>query len=139
MRAVVGATGTGGASDLRRLALFSVLLATWLAWMEPAAAADVAIHVSFGTGDNTIITIGDPHVVLDRGGAVDGLPVLHGSGAATIDWRAMRHLVFIPGDPPAAVLTYRDGSQAVFEVEPCHIVSGATTIDIHDVAEIDIR
>lgn len=122
----------------RRLFLVGLAVVP-LAGLRPAWAADVVLNISFGSGDSTVLTLRDPRVELHRGGTVDGLPVLHASGAAAIDWRAMRHLVFIPGDPPAALITYRDGSQAVLEVERCRIVSGATVIDVHDVAEIAIR
>ncbi len=122
-----------------RCFLLGALIAAALAGLGPARAADVVVHASFRMADDIVFTALDPLVALDRGGTADGLPVLHGRGAAVIAWSAMRHLVFIPGDPPMALITYRDRSEMVLEVERCSIVSGATVIDIHDVAEIDIR
>lgn len=105
----------------------------------PALAADVTIHASFRMADDIVVTARDPRVKLDRGGVVEGLPVLHGRNTVVIDWGAIRHLVFIPGDPPMALVTHRDGSETTYEVERCSIMAGGTSVDIHDIAEIDIR
>ena len=102
-------------------------------------AAEVTLHASFGVAENIFFTARDPQVALDRGGTVIGLSVLHGRGTAVIPWDTVKHLVFIPGDPPMALFTYRDGSERTFEIERCHLLVGGTQIDIHDIAEIDVR
>jgi hypothetical protein len=125
-------------SPLRRF-FQSVLVTALGAGIGPALAADVTIHASFRMADDIVVTARDPRVTLDRGGTVDGLPVLHGRNAVVIDWSAIRHLVFIPGDPPMALVSHRDGSEMTFEIERCSIMAGGTSVDIHDIAEIDIR
>jgi len=125
-------------SPMRRF--FQLVLTTALvAGIAPALAADVTIHASFRMADDIVVTARDPRVALDRGGTVDGLPVLHGRNRVVIAWGAIAHLVFIPGDPPMALVTHRDGSETTYEVERCSIAAGGTTVDIHDIAEIDIR
>jgi len=104
-----------------------------------ARAADVTLHASFGVADNIFFTARDPQVALDRGSTVVGLSVLYGKGTAVIPWDSVKRLILIPGDPPMALFTYRDGSERTFEIERCHLLVGGTTIDIHDIAEIDIR
>ncbi len=105
----------------------------------PSVAAAETIEVQKGTGDSTIYIVRDPHAVLNRGGTVDGLPVLRKGQSSVIAWSAMRHVVFVPGDIPTALITHRDGSRTEIDVEPCRIVSADTDIDIHDVADIAVR
>ncbi|MEO8559750.1 MAG: hypothetical protein ABI439_11855 [Rhodospirillales bacterium] len=124
----------------RRFFLLALLGALAAAWAQPTFAADViTLEIQKGTGDSRIYVVRDPRAALNRGGTVDGLPVLRKGQSSVIAWRAMRHLVFVPGDIPTALITHRDGSRTEIDVEPCRIVSADTDIDIHDVADINVR
>jgi hypothetical protein len=126
-------------ADLTRRFILAGLLAAAAAWGRAAIAADIAIEVVKGTGDSTVHVLRAPSSLLDRGGSVDGLPALRDGKPETIAWPRMRHLVFIPGDIPTVIITYRDGREDMVDVEPCRLVSGNIDIDIHDVADIRIR
>ena len=130
------------ASLMRRCVVLMAIAWVLVAGLAPAQAAEIVIDIYPGTGADPVPGVRNPRAALDRGGVVDGLPALRAGKRATIPWSRIRHVVFVPGDIPTAIITYRDGREDMVDIEPCRIVSTAARaldIDIHDVAEIDVH
>jgi len=128
------------ASLMRRSFFLAGIALALAAAALPAWAADIVVDVYLGTGEGTVPGLRNPRAVLNGGDTVDGLPIRRRGGTvAVLPWDTMKHLAFIPGDIPTVIISYRDRSEIMVDVEPCRIVVDDRSLDIHDIAEISIR